>query len=255
MGVNAIIIGAGLSGIAMAHKLKHEIGFEDFTIYEKLDGIRWTGCDVHSQLCSFSFNLNPNWSKELAEQGEILQYIEDTVDKFHLRPHINTFVECVGAAWDSESAQWIVQMKDLKTGINFTRRSTRFVSAVGGISFPRDVHFEGMEDFKGPMFHTARWRHDVDYTGKRVYARSPQWYHERPNHQSSPLEKAAFRYLPILMRLRRWNIFWSIDKQSYAYRGTEDGTKQRLKEAQHARNYIYKKAPEKYHDILVPDFE
>lgn len=97
---------------------------------------------MHSQLYSFSFNLNPNWSKELAEQEEILQYIEDTVDKFHLRSHINTSVECVGATWDSKVAKWSVHLKDLKTGITFTRRSTVFVSAVGGISFPRDVSFE-----------------------------------------------------------------------------------------------------------------
>lgn len=58
------------------------------------------------------------------------------------------------------------------------------------------------------------------------------------------------------MYLRRWNIFWSIDRQSYAYRGTDEGIKQRLKEElQHAREYIYSKAPQKYHDILVPDFE
>lgn len=57
------------------------------------------------------------------------------------------------------------------------------------------------------------------------------------------------------MRLRRWNIFWAIDRQSYAYRGTDEGIKQRLKEEQQAREYIYSKAPQKYHDILVPDFE
>lgn len=101
---------------------------------------------MHSQLYSFSFNLNPNWSKELAEQEEILQYIEDTVDKFHLRPHVNTSVECVGAVWDSTALQWRMQLKDLKTGIAFTRRATVFVSAVGGISFPLDVSFMEAEN-------------------------------------------------------------------------------------------------------------
>lgn len=64
-----------------------------------------------------------------------------------------------------------------------------------------------------------------------------------------------FRYVPGLMRLRRWNIFWNIDRQSYSYRGTKAGVKQRLLEEEHARQYIYKKAPEKYHNVLVPDFE
>lgn len=57
------------------------------------------------------------------------------------------------------------------------------------------------------------------------------------------------------MRLHRWNIFWSIDKQSYTYRGTDAGVKQRLKEEEEARQHIYTKAPEKYHNLLVPDFE
>ncbi|KAF9634680.1 hypothetical protein BFW01_g5575 [Lasiodiplodia theobromae] len=277
MGMNAIIIGAGPSGIAMAHKLKCELGFRNFMIYEKSDGVGGTWRTNTYPGC---FNLNPDWSKELAEQEEILQYMEDTVDKFGLRPYVNTSVECLGASWDSSDEQWTVELKDLQTGISFCRRCTVFVSAVGGISMPRDVHFRGMENFKGPVFHTARWRHDVDYSGKRVavigsgcsavqvipsvaehasvvkqYARSPQWYHERPNRRFSALEKFMFRYVPGLMRLRRWNIFWNIDKQSYSYRGTEAGVKQRLLEEEHARQYIYRKAPEKYHNVLVPDFE
>ena len=98
-----------------------------------------SGCDVHSHLYSFSFNLNPNWSKQLAEQKEILQYIEDTVDKFQLRPHINTSIECLGASWNNSEAQWHVTLKDLATDIIFTRKATMFISAVGGISMPREV--------------------------------------------------------------------------------------------------------------------
>lgn len=57
------------------------------------------------------------------------------------------------------------------------------------------------------------------------------------------------------MRLRRWAIFWNIDKQSYAYRGTAAGVQQRQKEEEVARQYIRVTAPKKYHDILTPDFE
>ena len=97
--LNAIIIGAGPSGIAMAHSLKHKLGFDSFTVYvrapnssaleanspqifEKLDGVGGTwrtntypgcGCDVPTHLYSFSFNLNPEWSKELCDQEEILE--------------------------------------------------------------------------------------------------------------------------------------------------------------------------------------
>ncbi|KAI0894275.1 monooxygenase [Annulohypoxylon nitens] len=289
MDPTAIIIGAGPSGIALAHKLKHTLGYENFTIYEKLDGVGGTwrlnnypgcGCDVASHLYSFSFNLNPNWSRELCEQAEILQYIEDTVDKFDLRQFIQTSIECVGAKWNSDHSEWEVQLKDLKTGIEFVRRANIFVSAVGGISFPRDVHFEGMEDFKGPIFHTARWDHSVNYKGKRMavigngcsaaqvvpsvadhvkvvkqYARSPQWYHDRPNHVFTEGEKMAFRYIPFLIQIRRLLTFLEIDFESYVYRPTPKGIKARLKKEEEARQYIYKTAPKKYHEMLVPKFE
>ncbi|KAI6828052.1 monooxygenase [Hortaea werneckii] len=287
--INAIIIGAGPSGISMGHKLKHELGFNDFMIYDKLDGPGGTwrtntypgcGCDVHSHLYSFSFNLNPNWSKQLAEQPEILQYMEDTVDKFGLRPHIHGSVECLGAKWMGEEGHWAVNFKDWQTGITFTRTATLLISAVGGISVPRDVHFDGMESFRGPMFHTARWDHNVDYKDKRIavigsgcssvqvipsiaknakyvkqYARSPQWYGDRPNRQFTAVEKFLFRWLPMYMRMHRWNIFWSIDKESYTYRGSDAGIKQRLKEEEKGREYIRSKAPKEYHEILTPDFE
>ena len=100
--LDAIIIGAGPAGIAMAYQLKHALGFQDFTVYDKLDGVGGTwrtntypgwyvgydgffevcplllltscsGCDLPSHLYSFSFNLNPNWSQELCEQPEILK--------------------------------------------------------------------------------------------------------------------------------------------------------------------------------------
>jgi len=98
-----------------------------------------SGCDVHSHLYSFSFNLNPSWSKQLAEQAEILQYIEDTVDKFDLRKHVHASVECLGAKWDVQNQHWMVKFRDLTTDVVFSRNATMLISAVGGISVPRDV--------------------------------------------------------------------------------------------------------------------
>jgi cation diffusion facilitator CzcD-associated flavoprotein CzcO len=74
----------------------------------------------------------------------------------------------LGAAWDDNGNEWTVRFHDLRIGLEFERRATILVSAVGAISFPRDVKFKGMESFKGNVFHTARWDHSVDYTGKRV---------------------------------------------------------------------------------------
>lgn len=94
--------------------------------------------------------------------------MEDTVDKFDLRKHVHPSVECIGATWISHLKKWKVQLKDLQTGTEYIRHASVFVSAVGAISFPRDVRFPGMDDFKGPMFHTARWDHSVSWKNKRV---------------------------------------------------------------------------------------
>ncbi|KAL4881837.1 monooxygenase [Aspergillus karnatakaensis] len=285
---NAIIIGAGPGGIALAYRLRHELGFDDFLVYDKLDGVGGTwrsntypgcGCDLPSHLYSFSFNLNPNWSKELCEQGEILQYIEDTVDKFDLRKHVIPSVECTGAAWDEVAEKWTVHLRDVKTGLDFVRYASIFVSAVGAISLPREIKFKGMECFKGPIVHTARWDHSVDYAGKRVavigngcsaaqvvpalaekaafvqqYARSAQWYHPRPNHEFTAAEKWAFRWIPLLQRYLRLRIFMKAEDESNTYFPTPDGVKARLAAEKESKEYILSRTPEKYWSFIVPDF-
>src|SRR5258708_4414982 len=94
--------------------------------------------------------------------------MNSTVDKFNLRPHFRFDVVCVGAQWISKKNRWDVRLKDVKSGFEFTRSATIFVSAVGGISEPRKIVFPGMDTFRGEIFHTARWNHDYDYTGKRL---------------------------------------------------------------------------------------
>ncbi|KAF2009747.1 NAD(P)-binding protein [Aaosphaeria arxii CBS 175.79] len=285
---DVIIIGAGPSGISMAYTIKHKLGYSDFTIYEKLDGVGGTwrtntypgiGCDVPTILYSFHFNINPNWSKELCEGAEILEYIESTVDKFSLRDHMHFSIECLGASWNKETNKWDVKFRDCKTGLEFVRSAAVFISAVGGISYPRDVKFPGMEKFQGAMFHTAKWDHSYNYKGKRLavigngcsaaqvvpaiindaasvkqYARSAQWYHERPNRNFTKTETWAFRYIPGWERLRRLQIFLENDELVATYMPGANATKKRKLVEDHSKNYICSRAPEKYHQVLVPDF-
>ena len=77
-------------------------------------------------------------------------------------------VECLGARWIKDDQEWEVRFQDLQTSVEFVRRATVLISAVGGINKPREVKFEGMEKFQRPMFHTAKWDHSVDYADKRV---------------------------------------------------------------------------------------
>ncbi|KAJ8080125.1 hypothetical protein PM082_016953 [Marasmius tenuissimus] len=288
---DVIIIGAGPSGISMAYTLKHQYGFDDFTIYEKLDGVGGTwrtntypgvGCDVPTVLYSFHFNQNPNWSKELCDGPEILDYMEDTVDKFDLRKHMKFDIECLGASWNASSRKWDVKLYDSLTKVEFVRSATVLISGVGGISFPRDIKFEGMQTFKGEggVFHTARWNHNYDFRGKRVavigngcsaaqvvpallrdgagfvkqYARSPQWYHERPNRDYTQLEKWCFKWIPLWQKWLRLKMFQLNDNLVTTYMAGKRETKEREQVERHAREYILSVAPQKYHGFLIPDF-
>ena len=86
------------------------------------------------------------------------------------------------------------------------------------------------------------------------YARSPQWYHERPNEAISSFRKFCYNYIPLLQRLYRLQIFFASDSLVTTYVPGEKATAKREQTEQEAKNYIYSRTPEKYHDIIVPDF-
>ncbi|KAI4602224.1 hypothetical protein KJ359_009462 [Pestalotiopsis sp. 9143b] len=278
--LNAIIIGAGPAGISIAYRLKHQLGFNDFTVYEKLDGVGGTWRTNTYPGCQRFYNV----SQQFMSVGKGIHSfcttdMEDTVDKFDLRKHVHESVECTGAYWRNDQSKWEVNLKDLRTGIEYTRMANVLVSAVGAISFPRDVKFPGMENFQGPMFHTARWDHSVNYTGKRVavigngcsaaqvvpavskkaafvkqYARSGQWFHARPNRNYTAAEKLMFRWVPLYQRLLRLSIFLDADEETTTYFPTPKGVKARAEKEDESRTYIKSKVPEKYSKSIIPTF-
>lgn len=94
--------------------------------------------------------------------------MEETVDKYKLRPHMRFEIECLGAEWHSERGLWEVRFRDLRGKLEYSRYATVLVTAVGSISKPREGKFEGITRFRGEIFHTAEWNHKYDYTGKRM---------------------------------------------------------------------------------------
>lgn len=217
----------------------------------------------------------------VAEQSMDLTYLDmnSTVDKFDLRKHMHFKVECTGAFWNKSTGYWEVRFRDLTSGKEYTRHAAIFISAVGGISLPRDVKFPGMDKFKGAMFHTAKWDHSYDYTGKRVavigngcsaaqvvpaiagragyvkqYARSAQWYHERPNRAFTGFEKWCFKYIPLWQRYLRLQLFLDNDNLVKTYIPGDDAAVKREKVESDAKRYIYSRTPDKYHEFIVPEF-
>jgi cyclohexanone monooxygenase len=133
------IIGAGPGGLALGIFLK-KAGFGDFTIFDREDGVGGTwrintypglACDVKSHLYSYSFDLNPDWSRLWSAQPEILEYFERCAQRYELAPHLQLNTEIAAAHWDAGSHQW-----RLITGAGVEHRFDIVVSAVGLFTQP-----------------------------------------------------------------------------------------------------------------------
>ncbi|MDT5219217.1 MAG: hypothetical protein QOF15_1322 [Mycobacterium sp.] len=166
-----LVIGAGFGGLAAAYELSRD-GLADVTVLEKADDIGgvWrentypgAACDVPSNLYSYSFSRKNDWGRRYAEQPDILGYIHDTADRFGLRDLVRTGVEVTSAEFDETTATWRVA-----TSSGDTFEADVLVPAVGQLSRPALPNIPGLDDFAGPSFHSAQWRHDVDLSGKRV---------------------------------------------------------------------------------------
>src|SRR4051812_36873946 len=166
------VVGAGFAGLGIAIRLKQE-GVEDFVVLERGDEVGGTWrvnhypgccCDVPSHVYSYSFELNPKWTRGFAPQWEILEYLKHCTDKYGIRPHIRFGHEMTEARWDDDACRWQI---DSSRG-SFT--ADVLVNAGGALSSPKDPDIPGLERFEGKTFHSAEWDHDHDLDGARVAA-------------------------------------------------------------------------------------
>ena len=165
------IIGAGPGGICTGIRLR-QTGIEDFVILEKAAGVggtwwhnRYPGaeCDVQSHLYSFSFEIKPDWSRPYAGQSEILDYLTHCARKYGLYPFIRLGDGVRAMRWDETRAHWTLI---LDSGAKVRARSV--VSAQGMFNELVYPKIPGLDTFAGASFHSARWSHDHDLTGRRV---------------------------------------------------------------------------------------
>ncbi len=169
-----VVIGCGESGLLAGIRLA-EAGIP-FTIVEKNAGVGGTWwentypgarVDVGNHFYCYSFEPSDDWTEYFAQQPELQAYFERVMAKHDIAPHVQWETEVVSATWDDADATWLVRTR-AADGSEGELRARAVISAVGQLNRPKIPDIPGAETFAGPAFHSARWRHDVDLTGKRV---------------------------------------------------------------------------------------
>lgn len=236
---DVLIIGSGFSGLGMAIALKKD-GKHSFVVFEKGDSVGGTwrdntypgcACDVPSQLYSYSFAPNPNWSHVFAPQAEIRAYLDDCATKFGVLPHIQFNSEVRQAEYDAWNRMWRVEMTN---GAIVSARVV--VSGRGALHIPRIPDIPGLEEFTGEQFHSAQWPEKADLKGQSVavigtgasaiqivpsiaddvgemvvFQRHAAWIQPKPNWKRGRLTQWWLKWAPFAGKLNRSFFYWLLE--------------------------------------------
>lgn len=221
---DVLIIGAGFAGLGSAIRLRQE-GVTDLVILERGTEVGGTwrdnqypgaACDIPSNLYSYSFAPNPNWSRGYSGSKEILSYIHDLVERFSLKDSIRFRHTVTALNFDEAKGQWRVQVEG-----KAEMRARSVVLAQGPLSNASFPNITGLETYVGHKMLSSRWDHDYDFTGKRVavigtgasaiqivpelvkragsvkvFQRTAPWVLPRPDYKTPRWMQRAFAKLP-----------------------------------------------------------
>ena len=274
-----VVIGCGMSGILMGHRLK-QAGLDSFTILEKAATLGGTwrentypgiACDVPSHNYTYTFEPNPGWSMVNSGGAEIQRYLERTASRRGVLEHVRFNTEVVRATWQGDA--WRLETTDGRELV-----ADILISATGVLHHPAFPDIPGLEDFAGAKFHTARWDHSVELQGKRVgiigtgstaaqiipalmdqvgrfsiFQRTAQWIFPLQNRPYRETTKRLLQRFPVLTRwLYRWHAFWLEELFSKAVVG--GGWRHRLLSWKCRRNLAQVKDPV-LRRKLTPDYQ
>ncbi|GAA6054351.1 hypothetical protein JCM3770_003330 [Rhodotorula araucariae] len=282
----AIVMGAGISGMATAIQIKRKLGLDDVLVYEKTSDVggtwnvnRYPGaaCDIPFTFYSFSFYPAFHTKSEWAGQKDILEYLHTVQDKFNLR-NIVFRTSVTSAKFSRDDGLWHLTVRDEQTGEVRNRTCNILLSCLGGLTIPHDPPFNP-DDFSGDVFHSARWRADVSLKDKDVVvvgngcsaaqiipeivkeaasvtqiARSRQTFFRRIPVPDAPIMRFFMRWIPGFGLLVRAIMFF-VTEGLFRVTDLRRGAKDRQKAVKQLREYMQEKAPRKYWKDLEPDFD
>ncbi|PQE30584.1 flavin-binding monooxygenase protein [Rutstroemia sp. NJR-2017a WRK4] len=314
------IIGAGESGIAMGCRLKEVLGFNQFRIFDRQSGVGGTwwinrypgvGCDIPSIFYSFSFCPNYEWSCFHPGGAEVVRYLESVCEKYGIVDKIQINTDVREARWLASEQVWEVKLQHLIGDAGDLSESDRarkvkeqgyssvytheeiirckvLISAVGGLVEPKvwPDSIPGKDIFQGEIFHSARWRYDIDLKDKNVIVvgtgcsaaqfvpklttdygaksvtqlmLSPPWVSSRPlppggekfwEKWSSTLNKN----IPGFNKFIRLAVAATCEYDFRLFGSGAYNQKEREKLEAETLAEMRRSAPEKYHEILTPNY-
>ena len=234
------VIGAGMSGILAAHRLK-QAGIDCVVLDKNGDvGGTWLentypGCrvDVFNHVYSYAGEQRPDWPEYHSSQPVLLDYFRDCARRWGIRDRIRFGVRVESLAWDDNRRHWLIRLETSSGTEEITAGAV--VSAVGQLNRPLMPDIEGVDSFAGERFHSSAWRHDIDWEGLRVavigtgasalqfiphlaeeaaqvtvFQRTPPWLIPRPVYHQ-PLAEGLlelFRLIPGYAHWFRLRLFW-----------------------------------------------
>lgn len=231
-----MIIGAGFGGVTAAIELQRH-GFRDLQILERAEGLGGTWryntypgctCDVPSHLYSFSFAQRRDWSRLCSPQDEILRYLEGVARQHGVDRLVVPGANVTACDWDEDECRWTISAEDGRQW-----EADALIVATGQLHQPAIPRLPGNEEFQPRAFHSSRWDHDYDMSGKRVavigtgasaiqfipavaeqasrlfvFQRTGNWFLPRRNRRYPGLVKALIRFVPGLQAFRRAFIYY-----------------------------------------------
>jgi cation diffusion facilitator CzcD-associated flavoprotein CzcO len=173
---DVVIIGAGISGIGAAHRLKQRNPHLRYTILERRarlggtwDLFRYPGVRSDSDIFTLCFPWEP-WTRPemIADGTDIWEYLDETARKHRIDEHIQLDTYVRSADWDSTTDTWTVRAE--QDGADKTYRCRFVFFGTGYYNYDEPYHptFPGIEQFAGEVIHPQHWPESFDHTGKRI---------------------------------------------------------------------------------------
>ena len=239
------VIGAGLSGILAAHRLE-QAGI-DCVVFDKNDDVGGTwlensypGCrvDVFNHVYSYSCAQRADWPQYHSSQSVLLDYFQDCATRWGIRDRIRFRTSVESLCWDDSANRWTINLNCADADADAepeTVTAGAVITAVGQLNRPLVPEIAGADSFAGEQFHSAAWRHDIDWSDKRVavigtgasalqfipwlaehaerltiFQRTPPWLIPRPLYHE-PLADGLLRLFELVPGYAHWfrlRLFW-----------------------------------------------